>query len=78
LEELPDSFILDYAIGDAVTELDKTNFLKSYNQPVGGMGLLTILDDEASNTAQDIKVAVRVRGCSDEACQIGVTHVYWS
>ena len=78
LRELPDAFILEYAIDGNIVTLEKPKFLQELKQPVSGMGLLTVLNDEMSVTVRDLTVAVRVRGCIEVECQIGVTHVYWS
>ncbi|KAL9190080.1 hypothetical protein ACHAXT_007291 [Thalassiosira profunda] len=79
LLEIPDSFVLEYAIDGAITTLDKTQLLDKLQRPVPGAGLLVVMDDAAITGAKDVTVAVRSKGCTDEAdCQYGVTHVYWS
>ncbi|KAL7469821.1 hypothetical protein ACHAXS_010074 [Conticribra weissflogii] len=76
-KELPDEFLFEYSIDNVVSTLDKTQFLERLEHPVPGMSLLTLENDEASTTAKDMSIGVRVSGCSSVECQVGVTHVYW-
>ena len=76
-ESLPDSFLLEYAIEGEITTLDKAHFGDMKESP--GMTLLVILDEQKSGEAKNTDVAIRVKGCGDNAsCQFALTHVYWS
>mmetsp|Transcript_12707 Transcript_12707/g.27031 ORF Transcript_12707/g.27031 Transcript_12707/m.27031 type:complete len:1165 (+) Transcript_12707:51-3545(+) len=75
--KLPDEFVFEYSVDNVVSTLDKPQFLERLEYPVPGMTLLTLVNDEASTTAKDVSIGVRVRGCSGVECQIGLTHVYW-
>merc|ERR1712238_536749 len=77
-ESIPDSFVFEYAIRGSVTTLEKSQFLEKLQQPVSGMGLLVVVDDDQNSQAKDISVAVRVKECAGEVeCTFAVTHVYW-
>ena len=78
LNSLPDSFVIEYAVDGTITSLDKSFFEKS-KQPVPGMTLVNVFNDETIKEAKDVIVAVRLKGCVDStSCRIAVTHVYWS
>ncbi|KAL7538603.1 hypothetical protein ACHAXR_008684 [Thalassiosira sp. AJA248-18] len=78
-ESIPDSFVFEYAVGGAITTLDKPKLLEKLQQPVPGVALLTVLDNDGVDEAVEVLVPIRVTGCPDKAeCQFAVTHVYWS
>jgi hypothetical protein len=77
-DSLPGSFVIEYSVDGIVTSLDKSVFEPS-KQSVPGMTLVNVLNDETMIKAKDVTVAVRVKGCADNAvCKIALTHVYWS
>ena len=68
---------LSGAIEGEITTLDKAHFGDMKESP--GMTLLVILDEQKSGEAKNTDVAIRVKGCGDNAsCQFALTHVYWS
>jgi hypothetical protein len=77
-ESLPESFVLEYTIDGKTTTLDKAQLAYTIDQPPG-MSLLVILDEQKGSGANNIQVALRGHGCSDNTvCQFALTHVYWS
>ena len=79
-QHLPESFTFEYAIDGTITKLDKSQLVEKLIQPVPGVSLLTVYDDEKSTEEKDIAVSIRVAGCSNDSedCQFALTHVYWS
>ena len=79
-QHLPESFTFEYAIDGTITKLDKSQFTEKLIQPVPGVRLLIVYDDEKSTGEKDIAVSIRVTGCSNDSedCQFALTHVYWS
>ena len=68
-ESLPDSFLLEYAIEGKITMLDKAH-IGDINKESPGMTLLVILDEQKIGEAKNTDVAIRVKGCGDNAsCQ---------
>jgi hypothetical protein len=77
--ELPETFMFDYAINGKITTLNKSEFLAQKKQVQRVVETLTLLDDKdfSNGKAQDIEVAIRMRGCG-RSCVFGVSHIYWA
>ncbi|KAL7536600.1 hypothetical protein ACHAWF_005510 [Thalassiosira exigua] len=73
---IPDALTIEYAVEGVITTLGAEKLRKEVRQPVPGMNLLVVFDNEESKDAIDMLVTVRAIGCPD--CQFAVTHVYWS
>jgi hypothetical protein len=71
--------MFDYAINGKITTLDKAEFLDQKKQLARVVETLTLLDDEnfLNGEAQDLELAVRMRGCG-RSCVFGVSHIYWA
>ena len=75
---IPDTFVLEYAIDGKITALDRDQFLDQKKQIQRVMETLTLLDDPSfTSNAQDVEVAVRLKGC-EGTCMFGVSHIYWA
>ena len=77
--DLPETFMFDYAINGKITTFDKTEFLDRKKQVQRVVETLTLLDDKdfSNGQAQDVEVAIRLRGCG-RSCVFGVSHIYWA
>ena len=77
--DLPETFMFDYAINGKITTLDKTEFLDQKKQVQRVVETLTLLDDKdfSNGQAQDVEVAIRLRGCG-RSCVFGMSHIYWA
>jgi hypothetical protein len=78
-ESLPNTFILDYAIGGEITTLDKSQLVEMTSKQPPGINLVIVLDEEKGDNTTNVDVALRVQGCDNSpSCEFALTHVYWS
>ena len=78
VNDLPDSFVFDYAIDGKITSLTKAQFIEQLKKPQRVVEVLTILDDPSfTSSPKRTRVAFRMRGCGRE-CTIALSHVYWA
>jgi len=77
--ELPDGFMFEYAINGKITTLNKDQFLEEKKQIQRVVEIITLLDDKdfSNGEAQDVEVAIRLRGCG-RSCVFGLSHIYWA
>jgi len=76
--ELPDGFVLEYAIDGKITTLTKDQFLAEKKQIQRVVETLTVLDDpNFTSESKDVEIAIRLRG-SGASIVFGVSHVYWA
>lgn len=78
VDDLPETFMFDFAIDGKITTLNKGEFVDRLKEPQRVLEVITLLDDpNFTSTVKNVEVAFRMRGCG-RACSFALSHVYWA
>jgi hypothetical protein len=77
LADLPEDFLLDYAIDGEVKTLNLEQFSAQLKTPQTAVETITVMDDPDMKESKDIEVAFRMRNCGRD-CNWAVTHIYYA
>ena len=78
IDQLPETFLFDFAIDGKITTWNKEEFKNHVKTPQRVLEFITLLDDpNFTTTDKTVEVAFRMRGCG-RSCVIGISHIYWA